>query len=505
MNVYKEDNTMTNTSSQATTTSSTTTSFRSPLMRRDHNVILNPSLDDNRKDIDANLSQNDRSNKKKSNVGKFIQEQRQKLKNQCGDDDDDNGEEEYQVNDKKVHAQPKKEDIHECEDEKEMALPQDSIVETIATGENKAFFVHVDEDDQSDAEQQTSLPILDLGNFQESVWLDFGSEKYNVVGKARSRSFVLRASSTNKEDYHTLEVEKVPSKKGFTMTRCNNSDADIGNQASKSLTGPFYIKKGDEETLTLTWTPTIPGGVRETIYLKMQRGRIRIIAKGAAKAVPIKKNVMGSSDRLRTLSEFMGRIKRNTPSPREFKPVQATSRRARKNDGPLQPWMTYDDSFADKQCEAYTTWLNFVLKPTEHYSKLSSEDGSIDPPTLKSLLIERRRFRASQQALSFYNGPEMQSIRTVLVQEILSNRLSMRSDHDVLANVNLKSQMISLIMSYSVPWLKLILETMFGESITLDELTEHRSKDAKIRKSLGIASPKSKKVSVDYNSNQPNK
>ena len=62
--------------------------------------------------------------------------------------------------------------------------------------------------------------------------------------------------------------------------------------------------------------------------------------------------------------------------------------------------------------------------------------------------------------------------------------------------MNLKSQMISLLMSYSVPWLKLGLETMFGEPITLEMVNETRKKDLHIRKSLGIASPKTKKVCI---------
>ena len=88
----------------------------------------------------------------------------------------------------------------------------------------------------------------------------------------------------------------------------------------------------------------------------------------------------------------------------------------------------------------------------------------------------------------------MKQIRKALEQEIFSNKLSLRSDHDVLANVNLRSQMISLLMSYSIPWLKLGLETLFREPITLDMVHESRKKDLEVRKSLGIVSPMTTKV-----------
>ena len=178
----------------------------------------------------------------------------------------------------------------------------------------------------------------------------------------------------------------------------------------------------------------------------------------------------------------------------------------------LQPWMVYNDAFAEKQCEAYTVWLNYILKSQEEIVSGSSsrndsqmqqpqmddngeKDETDDNPTLRSLFIERRRMQATQRAIQFFNGHEMKSIRKVLKMEVISKRLSMRSDHDVLANVNLRSQMISLLLSYSTPWLKLGLETLFDEKITLTMATKSIEKTLKIRKSLGISSSKSKMVS----------
>ncbi len=160
----------------------------------------------------------------------------------------------------------------------------------------------------------------------------------------------------------------------------------------------------------------------------------------------------------------------------------------------LKSWMIYDNKWAEKQCDAYTIWLNDMLKPHDDNQQENHGNQFIDEPTLKTLLIQRRKVQASQRAISFYNGSEMKSIRNVLAQEISSKRLSMRSDHDVLANVNLKAQMVSLLTSYSTSWLKLGLETIFGETITLDIATKTMRKNSQIRKSLGISSPRAKMV-----------
>lgn len=221
---------------------------------------------------------------------------------------------------------------HQNNKHKQTQLYQDVTHATNRTSnDNKSFFVPIMEDEDAYVSQQeqnnsSPLPVLHIGNFQESVWLNYGDERRNVVGLSHSLSFVLQApcvnnghdnskSSTNTDnadagctntmltsshynDYHVLEVEKVPTRKGFTLTTTCGDCGD--NQQGKerdaappspalvlptthhTVKSPFYIKAGDKMILTLTWKPIDVGGMRETIYLKMQRGRIRIIAHGKA-------------------------------------------------------------------------------------------------------------------------------------------------------------------------------------------------------------------------------
>jgi hypothetical protein len=55
-------------------------------------------------------------------------------------------------------------------------------------------------------------PVLTLGKFSESIWIDFGDSK-NIVGVPRSMPFKLKAMEVDAE----VEVCKVPKKKGFEV------------------------------------------------------------------------------------------------------------------------------------------------------------------------------------------------------------------------------------------------------------------------------------------------
>lgn len=198
----------------------------------------------------------------------------------------------------------------------------------------------------STATTAKELPILSLGKFQESLWLDFGDEHRNIVGKTRSMSFLVEApqndpeksSSSSCPGYYSVEFERVPFKKGFNLiveedtssspsssgaisagarggggandsagsrlvTGSNSADDD-STTAGSDRTSPtvLCIKNGDRKRLRLTWTPTEAGGVREVVHLKLPRGRIRITAHGKARAIDIVKKSKKRTTNNKTVS-----------------------------------------------------------------------------------------------------------------------------------------------------------------------------------------------------------
>ena len=127
----------------------------------------------------------------------------------------------------------------------------------------------------------------------------------NVVGKSKSLPFDLHVPEDGKLDEFRVQVERVPTRKGFTLgivcgdkdreeengnvidgstglnSSMNLSDVDTG--ADESSSTHFTVKRGETKRLFLTWTPLGPGGVCEVVYLKLKRGRVRVTARGHAR------------------------------------------------------------------------------------------------------------------------------------------------------------------------------------------------------------------------------
>ena len=208
-------------------------------------------------------------------VRQFIQQQRAKYHGRKKRDNDDFREEEEE---------------EEANDENNPNGNNHSPNITLTPkSDNKFFFVNCENDQDDQTSPQTpstpSLPVFHIGNFHDNIYLDFGDDRNNSIGKPRSLSFILKAPTSSKEDYHSLEIEKIPTKKGFHLEALLSKQEEGHDQSQ-----PFYVKKGEEKVFTLTWTPVQTGKIREAIYLKMKRGRIRIIAHGSAKAmISIKK------------------------------------------------------------------------------------------------------------------------------------------------------------------------------------------------------------------------
>jgi len=387
-----------------------------------------------------------------------------------------------------------------------------------------------------------SLPVLCLGKFQESLWLDFGDESRNVVGKTRSLSFLLEApeksssaAGASESGYWSVEFERIPFKKGFNLIvedddkagdalSAGNASGNQSNAANSlddnSLHGLVHanvdddataiertsptvlcIKNGDKKKLRLTWTPTEAGGVREAVHLKLPRGRIRITAHGKARAMnnrdkSKKKAVAVSAENyargsIKSASEppvTPHRSVRKAPSvgSRAATPAPdfSTPRTVFSKSSPagsvtsaskVRCHIKYDSEWAEKQCDAYAKWLNYSFQPTEDVAHENSLHDGGDGDScqssrtgLRTLLLHRRRAQARKQALELYQTDEMKNIRHSIEAEVDSGKLSIRSDRDVFADVGLRGQIMSLLMSYSTPWLRLGLETIFGEILSSD-------------------------------------
>lgn len=335
-------------------------------------------------------------------------------------------------------------------------------------GEMFSFFVPIEYGKEPTAPEDQPVPLIHLGTFTESAWLEFGDERLNIVGKARSLPFDVHVPKESKLNCYQLQVERVPTKKGFSLglvcddTFVHDDDDEKEENRFDSCTC-FTVHRGQTKRLFVTWTPTVAGGLCETIYLKFPKGRVRVTVRGHARAkkdekakkktnhsavssLAVKKVAGGGTDEDKKKFSYL-------PSHRHFFSTSNAER----------SWGKYNDHRAAQQDETYKIWLNHVFKSPEMHDSEQSSDV-----TLRAMLSQRRRVQAMQRAQSYLRTPEVQWMKYTIDNEVHLKRLTIRTDHDVFANVNLRSQLISLLMSYTAPWLKIGLETIFGEFITVD-------------------------------------
>ncbi|XP_038571070.1 abnormal spindle-like microcephaly-associated protein [Micropterus salmoides] len=96
---------------------------------------------------------------------------------------------------------------------------------------------------RDDANKENDVPTLSLIQFSKAPFVTFGAVKVGT-----SRSAVLRIENPTEDGDAEVTVEKIPSSKGFSVDHST-----------------FTIQPESSFSLTVTWTPTEEGGIRELI------------------------------------------------------------------------------------------------------------------------------------------------------------------------------------------------------------------------------------------------
>jgi hypothetical protein len=151
---------------------------------------------------------------------------------------------------------------------------------------------------------------------------------------------------------------------------------------------------------------------------------------------------------------------------------------------PTQIILNPQATWADKQCVTFVSWLNYTFNPTEDDDHEKSVVGSSQPSRsagLRTLLLHRRMAQARMRATGIYRGEDMNKVRAIIHAEIVKGRLSIREDRDLHADLSLRKQITTLLLSYTTPWLRLALEVVFGEVIVPETPNQLASPTAKKR------------------------
>jgi len=307
--------------------------------------------------------------------------------------------------------------------------------------------------------------------FQNGVIVNFGGMDLNIVGQARSLPFVIKSSPKESEDL-VLEIMRVPFIKGINLVMEDPSSSVLKGLTSsikkrgRGIGGPtvqscITIGKGGEVTLWVTWTPVKTGNIKEYILLKLRQGKqlLHVTITGSAENVQTKKTRILSTPSHANRSKLLLAAKDNlTPARVTSQPILSSSIvKAAK--------LSIPEDWAEKQCLAFTEWLNYLFNPTEDMEHELTVPSHINCGALKTLFIHQRLARARTRALQVFHTNEMTKARSAIVSEIAKGRFSLRSDRDINADLTLRERVVSILLSYSTQWLRIGLEVLFGEPI----------------------------------------
>ncbi|NWS65941.1 ASPM protein, partial [Crotophaga sulcirostris] len=151
--------------------------------------------------------------------------------------------------------------------------------------------------------------------------------------------------------------------------------------------------------------------------------------------------------------------------------------------------MFYDERWKEKQQRGFTWWLNFVLTPDdfsvktntsqvnaaalilggENHHKISVPKAPTkDEASLKAYTAHRKLNKLRRDACRLFTSETMVKAIKKLEVEIETRRLLVRRDRHLWKDVGERQKVLNWLLSYNPLWLRIGLETVYGELIALE-------------------------------------
>ncbi|XP_017585072.1 PREDICTED: abnormal spindle-like microcephaly-associated protein [Corvus brachyrhynchos] len=151
--------------------------------------------------------------------------------------------------------------------------------------------------------------------------------------------------------------------------------------------------------------------------------------------------------------------------------------------------MFYDERWKEKQQRGFTWWLNFVLTPDdfnvktntsqvnaaalilgeENHHKMSLPKAPTkDEASLKAYTARRKLNKLRREACRLFTSEAMVKAIQRLEVEIESRRLLVRRDRHLWKDIGERQKVLNWLLSYNPLWLRIGLETIYGELIALE-------------------------------------
>ncbi|CAN8217760.1 unnamed protein product [Coccothraustes coccothraustes] len=151
--------------------------------------------------------------------------------------------------------------------------------------------------------------------------------------------------------------------------------------------------------------------------------------------------------------------------------------------------MFYDERWKEKQQRGFTWWLNFVLTPDDfnvktntsqvnaaalilgeenHHKRSLPKAPTKDEASLKAYTARRRLNGLRRAACRLFTSESMVRAIQRLEGEIETRRLLVRRDRHLWKDIGERQKVLNWLLSYNPLWLRIGLETIYGELIALE-------------------------------------
>ncbi|NXR24765.1 ASPM protein, partial [Cinclus mexicanus] len=151
--------------------------------------------------------------------------------------------------------------------------------------------------------------------------------------------------------------------------------------------------------------------------------------------------------------------------------------------------MFYDERWKEKQQRGFTWWLNFVLTPDDfnvktntsqvnaaalvlgeenHHKRSLPKAPTKDEASLKAYTARRKLNRLRRAACLLFTSEAMVKAIQKLEVEIETRRLLVRRDRHLWKDIGERQKVLNWLLSYNPLWLRIGLETIYGELIALE-------------------------------------
>ncbi|KAJ8376189.1 hypothetical protein SKAU_G00067690 [Synaphobranchus kaupii] len=259
------------------------------------------------------------------------------------------------------------------------------------------------------------------------------------------------------------------------------------------------MKAEDHTFLTINWTPVEEGNVRELVtFIANGITKHQAILLGRAEAKKKKKKSLWDSIKQKKAAvpqswKSFGSSSLKTAKVVAVAQAQLTFIKPAQTVIPRHPLpfaaknMFYDERWIEKQERGFVWWINYVLTPDDFkvstevtkVSALSLAMGSDNnfkcpkAPTKEEISFRmytaRRRLNSLRRAAcQLFTSEAMVKAIQRLELEVEAKRLLVRKDRHLWKDIGERQKLLTWLLSYNPLWLRIGLETIFGELIPLE-------------------------------------